>query len=229
MIHHIAVGFTNPSAPQSSRGTLECTVYSRLSNAEMLSPPTVHSGHTFFSASQIFLSMSVRPGTQITEGERNPPHIDYLQPVANLGGQLAHILPVVYGQQHRLDARRQRADQLLLDTSCAWSASTHTPCRDRQRGESAPTAVTFPRSDISPVMASVGGTRRSENSDTRPTVNAMPALGPSCTITFQLQFPECAGPDAQTFGTAPAGQCTCRFLFLTRSSSGWLVKPRTYE
>ena len=98
MIHHIAVGFTNPSAPQSSRGTLECTVYSRLSNAEMLSPPTVHSGHTFFSASQIFLSMSVRPGTQITEGERNPPHIDYLQPVANLGGQLAHILPVVYGQ-----------------------------------------------------------------------------------------------------------------------------------
>ena len=133
----IMIHITSPSAsqihqpPQSSRGTLEYTVYSRLSNAEMLSPPTVHSGHTFFSASQIFLSMSVRPGTQITEGERNPPHIDYLQPVANLGGQLAHILPVVYGQQHRLDARRQRANQLLLDTACAWSASTHTPCRDR--------------------------------------------------------------------------------------------------
>ena len=50
------------------------------------------------------------PGTQVRVGERNPPHIYYLQPVANLRRQLAHILPVVCGQQHRLDARRQRAN-----------------------------------------------------------------------------------------------------------------------
>jgi len=42
-----------------------------------------------------------------------------------------------------------------------------------------PTAVTFPRSDISPVMAIVGGTALPENRDMRAIVWAIPADGPS--------------------------------------------------
>lgn len=45
--------------------------------------------------------------------------------------------------------------------------------------ENVPTAVTRPRKVVSPVIAIVGGTDREEKSDTRATVKATPALGPS--------------------------------------------------
>lgn len=43
------------------------------------------------------------------------PHKHDIQPVGHIRRQVPHVLPVLRRQEHRLDARPQRPDQLLLD------------------------------------------------------------------------------------------------------------------
>ena len=156
----------------------------------MLSPPTVHSGHTFFSASQIFLSTSYQSPAH-KSGWGNETHRTYIisSPSRTSAGSSRTSFRLCVGSNTVLTpAASAPISFSLMPPVLGQHLRRGGMDRKQREGGSAPTAVTFPRSDISPVIASVGGALRSENSDTRPTVNAMPALGPSCTLKSQSQL-----------------------------------------